>query len=71
MVVLYTEPMLGRRLDNKHPYGVRVATGRDKASPTIDAAAKTAARKADRLLAELAKPSRRGARSRGRNAIQR
>jgi hypothetical protein len=49
--------MLGSRLDNQHPYGVRVVTGREKTSAATDLAAKSAARKADRLLAKLAKPS--------------
>jgi hypothetical protein len=54
--------MLGSRLDNSHPYGMRVATGRDSTSATTERAAKLAARKADRLLAKLAKPSSNGTR---------
>jgi hypothetical protein len=46
--------MLGSHLDNKHPYGVHVVTGREKASPAIGQAAEQAARKADRLLEKLA-----------------
>jgi hypothetical protein len=63
--------MLGSRLDNQHPYGVRVATGREKASAATDLAAKSAARKADRLLAKLAKPSTDGAQSKRGRSIQR
>ncbi len=60
--------MLGSRLDNKHPYGVHVAIGRDKASAATGLAAKSATRKADRLLKELAKPSSNGARPKSRRA---
>lgn len=47
-------PMLGRSLDDIHPYGIRVATGgRGEPSPEFVRAAEKAARKADRLMEQF------------------
>jgi hypothetical protein len=62
--------MLGSRLDNQHPYGVRVATGRDSAPQATDRAVQDAARKVDRLLAKLAKPSADGGQPKRRSVAR-
>mgnify|MGYP001041357435 CR=1 FL=1 len=61
--------MLGKRLDNIHPYGIRVdGAGRGTASPAIRSAGLEASRKADRLLDELTAPPRRKSAGRSRKS---
>jgi hypothetical protein len=62
--------MFGSRLDNKHPYGVRIATGGDRSSAATHDAAESAARKADRLLEKLAKPPTSGVRAKRSRSVQ-
>lgn len=57
--------MAGRRLDNSHPYGMRVATGGGKSSAAVREAATRGGRKADQLLAKLTEPSAHAKRKNG------
>ena len=62
--------MLGRRLDNIHPYGIRVAPGGPQ-TPAVTRAIDEASKEVDKALADLNAPAKRKNGKSGRSPASR